>query len=69
MISKINPAVVRNTYQNNSDAQNRVNKGSSTTVKEQGDTSKVEAIKASIEEGSYKIDLDALAEKIADGLI
>lgn len=68
MISKTNTAMVRNTYQNN-DAQNRVNKGSNTTVREQGDTSKVEALKASIEEGSYKIDLNTLAEKIADELM
>lgn len=68
MISKTNPAMVRNTYQN-SDTQKSVNKGSNTTVNQQGDTSKVEALKASIEEGSYKVDLNALAEKIADELM
>jgi len=68
MISKTNPAVLRNSYQNN-DTQNRVNKGPNTSVNGQGDTSKVEALKASIEEGSYKLDLNALAEKIADELM
>ena len=68
MISKTNPAMVRNAYQS-SDTQKSVNKSSNTTVSEQGDTSKIEALKASIEDGSYRVDLNALAEKIADELI
>jgi len=36
---------------------------------EQGDMSKVEKIKESLASGEYKVDLQALSEKIADELL
>ncbi len=63
MISTIKGTAAGSLYQ---DATKNTQK--STTVSKQGDTSKIEQIKAEIEKGEYRIDLQALAEKIADEL-
>lgn len=39
------------------------------TVSKQGDMSKIERIKESLESGEYKINLQALSQKIADELL
>jgi len=39
------------------------------SVSKQGDTSKIEQIKESILDGTYKVDLEALSKKIADELL
>ncbi len=67
MVSNINSGAVRSAYQN-SDVRNRTENGSK-NVSEQGDASKVESLKASIQNGEYKINLDELAKKIADDLL
>ena len=67
MISKVNVgnALVNNyKISNSSDKQEVQNKN----IKSK-EESKVEAIKKSIETGSYKIDLDKTANKIADTLL
>lgn len=64
MISKVNNSVANALYQETTN-----NKQKATNVSKQGDTSKIERIKAEIEKGEYQIDLQALAEKIADELM
>ena len=68
MISHINGGSIHNTYQKH-ESQNKTEQQETMSVSKQGDTTEIEAIKASIEEGKYKIDLQALAEKIADQLM
>jgi len=63
MISQVN-AQAAVLYQ---DANKNVQKNSSVT--KQGDTSRIDQIKAEIEKGEYRVDLKALAEKIADELM
>jgi len=69
MISKLNGSAVASTYSSNlSDAKSSAQK-SGTNISKQGDMSKIEKIKESIESGTYKVDLQALSEKIADELL
>ncbi len=69
MISQVNGATARSVYQNAETQNRRDEKVDKTTVSKQGDTSRIDAIKASIEAGEYKVDLEALAKKIADELM
>jgi flagellar biosynthesis anti-sigma factor FlgM len=41
---------------------------SSQSVSKQGDTSRIEEIKSSIEKGEYRVDIEALAKRIAQEL-
>ncbi len=66
MVSNIKSGALRSAYQN-SEVRNR--ESGSKNISKQGDASKVDALKASIQNGDYKIDLDALAQKIADELL
>ena len=66
MISKVGSPAIRNTYQDNEakDASKAPR-----AVDQQGDTSKVEQLKSSIENGEYQLDLKALAKKIAEEIV
>lgn len=66
MISKVGSGAIRNTYQEN-EAKEASKRPS--TVDKQGDTSKIEQLKSSIELGEYQLNLKALAEKIADEIL
>lgn len=67
MISHLNSSNVQNAYTNNlSDASDTKK---ARTVSTQGDLSKVDQIKESLASGEYKINLQALSEKIADELL
>jgi len=66
MISQTGNSSVNSVYQNQG-VKKSINTNSS--VSKQGDTSKIEQIKESISDGTYKIDLDALSKKIADELL
>lgn len=66
MISKVGPGAVRNTYQEN-EAKEASKRPS--TVDKQGDMSKIEQLKSSIENGEYQLDLKALAKKIAEEIL
>ena len=70
MISQLNSAAVGSAYNNNlnSEAKTSAQKASATVTK-QGDTSKIEQIKEALESGEYKINLQALSEKIAEELL
>ncbi len=65
--NNINNIAVRSAYQN-SDVKPRAQE-EVPPISQQNNVSKVEALKASIEKGDYKINLDAVANKIADELI
>jgi len=69
MISQVNQAGVRAAYANTVGEGKEVSKKTPTTVSQQGDTSKVERIKEALESGEYKINLQALSEKIAEELM
>ena len=64
MISRVNGTVAGSIYQ-----ESTKNTQKATNVSKQGDTSRIEQIKAEIEKGEYRVDLQALAEKIADELM
>ncbi|MEA1918648.1 MAG: flagellar biosynthesis anti-sigma factor FlgM [Campylobacterota bacterium] len=64
MISQVNASVINASYQEATKSTQKTN-----NVTKQGDTSKIEQIKAEIEKGEYRIDLQALAEKIADEIM
>ena len=69
MISQANSVNIRNAYTNTSSDTKDVNKKAGTNISSQGDMSKVDQIKEALESGEYKINLQALSEKIADELL
>ena len=68
MISHINGAAVASAYTNDK-VQRGASQKAESTISTQGDKSKVDQIKESIESGTYKMDLQALSEKIAEELL
>lgn len=69
MISQVNSSAIRNAYAiSNAEVKEAVKKDTASVVK-QGDTSKVEQIKMALESGEYKINLQALSQKIAEELL
>lgn len=69
MISHVNSTAVRNAYPNNlGDAKETVKKDA-TNISKQGDTSKLEQLKESVESGEYKVNLQTLSQKIAEELL
>jgi anti-sigma28 factor (negative regulator of flagellin synthesis) len=69
MISQISSSVIRNAYASENKDSKESSSKSSINVNKQGDTSKIDKIKESIESGEYKINLQALSEKIAEELL
>jgi anti-sigma28 factor (negative regulator of flagellin synthesis) len=69
MISQINSAGIRSAYASNFGESKEVAQKDGTSVSKQGDTSKVEQIKEALLSGEYKINLQALSEKIAEELM
>jgi len=69
MISQVNGAAVRSAYQNGETQTKTQRKGETMEVSKQGDVSKVDAIKEAIEKGEYRVNLEALAQRIADELL
>ena len=68
MISQINGSAVRAAYAQGVTEQKAPRPNATVSVKEDGST-KIEKLKASIDAGEYKLDLSALANKIADELL
>ena len=66
MISKVGASAIRNAQQE-SEAKEASKRPS--TLDKQGDTSKIEQLKSSIENGEYQLDIKALAKKIADEIL
>ena len=69
MISQINGAAIRGAYTNSFGENREVSQKSVATVSKQGDTSRIEELKNSIQSGEYQINLQALSEKIAQELL
>lgn len=69
MISQTNSSAIRTAYANSFGEAKETKEAESTTVSAQGDTSKIEQIKESLASGDYKVDLEALSQKIAEELL
>ena len=69
MISQVNGGNVRAAYSNALTENKEASAKVKTSVSEQGDTSKVERIKEALAAGEYKINLEALSQKIAEELM
>jgi len=67
MISQTNSSAIRTAYQSKT-AESKEAK-QSTPVTKQGDMSKVEQLKESIDSGEYRVNIQALSEKMADSLL
>ena len=67
MISQTNSSAVQAAYQSKT-AESKEAK-TSTSVSKESDKSKVEQLKESIDSGEYKVNIQALSEKIADSLL
>jgi anti-sigma28 factor (negative regulator of flagellin synthesis) len=68
MISQLNSATVRSAYGNTLENK-EIPQKSSFSVSKQGDISKVDQIKSSLESGEYKVNLQTLSQKIAQELV
>jgi anti-sigma28 factor (negative regulator of flagellin synthesis) len=69
MISQTNNAAIRGAYASNFGESKEVSQKLGANVSKQGDTSKVDQIKETLESGEYKINLEALSKKIAEELL
>ena len=73
MISQVNSTAIANTYSKNNgevkQAEQKTDQKTGVNVSKQGDMSKVEQIKEALASGEYKINLQALSEKIAEELL
>lgn len=67
MISSVNGSLIRGAYQDHS-IKNKEQEKSMQSINKQGDTSRIEALKASIEKGEYRVNIEALAKRIAEEL-
>lgn len=67
MISKLNSAAVHSAYASKTNDSKTTKSGVEAT--KQNDTSNVEKLKGSIDSGEYKVNLDALSQKMADELL
>ncbi len=69
MISQLQSANVRTAYANSSNENKEVTQKGALSVSKQGDLSKVDQIKEALASGQYKVDLQALSEKMAQELV
>jgi anti-sigma28 factor (negative regulator of flagellin synthesis) len=69
MISQASSASVATAYSISLSESKSSAQKPATGISKQGDMSKIEQIKQSIESGEYKINLQALSEKIAEELL
>ena len=70
MITQLNSSNISTAYNNNKIGANKESTGKNgINVSSQGDKSKVQQIKDSIDSGEYKINLQALSQKIAQELL
>lgn len=67
MISTINSSLLKGAYQDSS-LKLKSQEKSSQSIQKQGDSSRIEELKASIDDGSYRVDIEALAKRIAQEL-
>ena len=67
MISTLNGSLARGVYQD-MNTKSKDQEKSVQTVAKQGDTSRVEELKTSIANGEYRVNIEALAKRIAQEL-
>ncbi len=67
MISSVNGSLIRGAYQDNA-LKTKEQEKSVQSISKQGDTSRIEELKASIEKGEYRVDIETLAKRIAQEL-
>jgi anti-sigma28 factor (negative regulator of flagellin synthesis) len=67
MISSVNSSLIRGAYQETS-LKTKEQEKSTQSITKQGDTSRIEELKASIEKGEYRVDIKSLAKRIAQEL-
>jgi len=67
MISKTNSAGIHSAYSTKTGEVKESKQGLS--ISKQGDMSKVDQLKESINSGEYKVNIDALSKKIAEALL
>ena len=67
MISKANNAALHSAYANKPGEQKEIKQN--LNVAKQGNTTKVEELKESIGSGEYKVNIEALSNKIAEELL
>lgn len=67
MISSVNSSLIKGAYQEAS-LKPKEQEKSAQAITKQGDTSRIEELKASIEKGEYRVDIEALAKRIAQEL-
>ncbi|MDF1879293.1 flagellar biosynthesis anti-sigma factor FlgM [Sulfurimonas sp. SAG-AH-194-C20] len=67
MISQTNSSAIRTAYSSKTNETQEQKK--TATNSSQTETSKVDELKESIGSGEYKVDIDALSQKMADSLL
>ncbi|MBN2870154.1 MAG: flagellar biosynthesis anti-sigma factor FlgM [Campylobacterales bacterium] len=68
MISSVNSSLIKGAYQEAS-LKTKEQEKPAQSITKQGDTSRIEELKSSIEKGEYRVDIEALAKRIAQELI
>ncbi len=69
MVSQLNNMSIASIYAGGANGSKNVAQKEATTISKQGDMSKVDRIKESVDAGTYKVDIQALSEKIAEALL
>ena len=69
MISNINGSAVRGAYANSLNDNKEIKANAKLSASQDGSKNKIEKLKEAIEAGEYKVDLSALATKMADELL
>jgi anti-sigma28 factor (negative regulator of flagellin synthesis) len=67
MISSVNSSLIKAAYQEPS-LKTKEQEKSTQSITKQGDTTRIDKLKASIEKGEYRVDIEALAKRIAKEL-
>jgi anti-sigma28 factor (negative regulator of flagellin synthesis) len=67
MISSVNSSLLRGAYQEPT-LKTKEQERSMQLITKQGDTTRIDELKASIEKGEYRVDIEALAKRIAQEL-
>ena len=69
MISNINSSTVRGAYANSLNENKDIKANAKLTASQDGSKNRLEKLKEAIDAGEYKVDLSAIAEKMADELL
>ncbi len=69
MISNINGSAMRSAYANSLNDNKEIKANAKLTTSQDASQNKIEKLKEAIDAGEYKVDLSALATKMADELL